>query len=191
VADELLAVRATGLRASTGLTSRRREDRREDTHGGERTDEVDGEAPCAHLVDHDEEPGGEHEDREPSERQQRRPAKPVSRIARRADPLVERPVRELGGEKHADGDGRRCEVEPRIVDRKLRRVAAGDDRDSGGDQSMPALYDPGEERDDGDRSDPDADRAEVLVGARQRNRRDGEEAGDRSCSGRYACTGYA
>jgi hypothetical protein len=53
------------------------------------------------------------------------------------------------------------------------------------------VHDACDERDERDGRDPDADRLKIVVAARHRDRRDGEQTSNGAGSGGYARTGRA
>ena len=114
------------------------------------------------------------------------PASPGARA-----PLVERPVRELGGKEQAQRDHRHRDVERCVVDGELDRVRSADERDGHGNERRPAEDDRDHESHERDHRDACSRLLEGAVSARERHGCDREEADDTADRGDYARTGRA
>ena len=191
LALERLAVRAAALRAGSRLSASGDKHNREDRRCCERAEQVESEAARAHRVDEDEEAAGNDDRGHTAERDERGTAQALADVPWRPTPLVERPVRELGGEEQAQGDHRHRDVERCVVDGELDGVRSADERNGHGDERRPAEDDrdhEGQERDDRDAC---SRLLEGAVSARERHGCDREEADDAADRGDYARAGRA
>ena len=159
---------------------------REDRCCCERAEQVESEAARAHRVDEDEEAAGNDDRGHTAERDERGTAQALAGVPWRPTSLVERPVRELGGEEQAQGDHRHRDIERRVVDGELDGVRSSDERNGQWDERRPAEDDRGHEGEERDDRDARPRLLEGAVSAREGNRCDREEADDAADRGDYA-----
>jgi hypothetical protein len=161
------------------MTSSGEHDHEQRERRGDGTGDVHGESACTHGVGGREQGGRDEARSDPEAGHVREVPERVSPLPPHPLPLVERPVRELGRDEQATGDGGSREVERRVRHDELDCIEGADEQERTGNELRPPCHERNDEHEQGG--------AAALARPRQRQRGTTRRADDRRGADDYTC----